>query len=61
MKRIGRNFCQLEYQNTISRKKEMMVLATIKFNENESDKIQSKRRKVGDITDTTDTTDTVQT
>ena len=36
----------LEYQNTISQKKEMMVLATIKFNENESDKIQPKRRYI---------------
>lgn len=36
----------LEYQNTISRKKEMIVLTTIRFNENESDKIHAKKRYI---------------
>jgi len=36
----------LEYQNMISRKKEMMVFATIKFNENESNKINQTKRYI---------------
>jgi hypothetical protein len=36
----------LEYQNTILRKKEMMVFATIKSNENESNKINQTKRYI---------------
>src|SRR6266498_1131874 len=36
----------LEYQNSISRKKEMMVIATIKSKENESDKTHPKKRYI---------------
>ena len=36
----------LEYQSMISRKKEMMVFATIKFNENESNKINQTKRYI---------------
>jgi hypothetical protein len=36
----------LEYQNTISRKKEMMVFVMIKSNENESNKINQTKRYI---------------
>ena len=36
----------LEYQKSDLRKKEMMVIITFKFNENESDKVHLKKRYI---------------